>query len=71
MSKWYGYWIGIKEVGSSWKWASDGSTIAWMNWLSGQPNESKSKPRCVYMYGSNEKRWDDPCSYIHYYICEL
>ena len=72
-SKWgyYGYWIGIKEVGSSWKWASDNSEVAWMNWASSQPNESKSSPRCVYMDSGNEERYDDHCSGSWRYICEL
>ena len=72
-SKWgyYGYWIGIKEVGSSWKWASDNSEVAWMNWASSQPNESKSSPGYGCMNGGNEKRYDCRCSWNRYYICEL
>ena len=75
VSRIYGsmYWIGIKEVGSSWKWASDGSTVAWINWNPGEPGESKIRQRCVVMWvGNGEKRWDQWCTGgVGYYICEL
>jgi hypothetical protein len=82
----YQYWIGIKKVGSSRKWASDGSTVAWMNWGPSQPYDSKTYERCVYMNGGranliqnktkqmnggDEKRWANSCSFRYYYICEL
>ena len=75
-SKWNSdhYWIGIKEVGSSWKFLSVGSTVAWTNWYTGnpvQPNESKDQARCVYMQTEYEERFDAHCSSNKYYICEL
>ena len=67
------YWIGIKGInnGTSWTWASDGSTVAWMNWMYSEPSARKT-PMCVWMYAGYEQRRYAYCAYDRRrYICEL
>ena len=61
-------WIGIKKVGSSWKWVSDGSTVAKMDWSSVSPKDDKYNcimihhRRGYFAYNCNER---------YRYICEF
>ena len=62
-------WIGIKKVGSTWKYVSDGSTVARMKWWSGHPN---GVGNCI-MIKRGRGYYDYPCNDRHRYpyICEF
>eukprot|EP00523_Entomoneis_sp_CCMP467_P020209 CAMPEP_0168860918 /NCGR_PEP_ID=MMETSP0727-20121128/17640_1 /TAXON_ID=265536 /ORGANISM="Amphiprora sp., Strain CCMP467" /LENGTH=944 /DNA_ID=CAMNT_0008915887 /DNA_START=148 /DNA_END=2978 /DNA_ORIENTATION=+ len=61
------YWIGYNDLVTEgqWKW-TDGSTSSYVNWKSGQPNNSGGNPGedCAEFLGQNENGWwnDLSCS---------
>jgi len=70
------HWIGIndKETEGTWVYNSDGQTIEWSNWRSGEPDDG-SNSNCVTTWGSSSDTkgfWSsDPCYGIRFFICEF
>ena len=70
---WYccGYWVGgnDRDVEGTFVWASDNSTLGFVNWNPGQPNNLNSNEDCLYLCG--DKRWNDGnCDRYFPYICK-
>ena len=61
-------WIGIKKVGSTWKYVSDGSTVARMKWSSGHPNGAGN---CIMIQKGLTGYYDYVCNSTYRYICEF
>ena len=72
------YWLGIndEETEGTWVYNSDGETIEWSNWQSGQGNYGSSE-NCAITSGSSDttvhgKWYDVPCATSNrYFICEF
>ena len=60
------YWFGIRKEGGLWKYVSNGQTIPFPNWQSGQPDNDD----CLYLgiSGTNHVSnwWDRPCTSLHF-----
>ena len=68
-----GVWIGIddKSQEGSFKYASDGSSVGYTNWHSGQPNDYNGQD-CVLLWAAKDFEWgDEDCSTMQAsFICE-
>ena len=68
-SKW---WFGYNDISSEgfWMWES-GSSSTYINWASGEPNDSGGNEDCAQLNRFTDGTWnDEPCSSSFYYICE-
>ena len=71
------YWIGLTDrlVEGEFTWESEGRSLDYANWASGEPNGHKySEEDCVHTdYAANDRRWNDRnCadSWV-YALCEI
>ena len=69
------YWLGINDKGTegTWVYNSDGQTITWSNWKSGQPSGG-SIQNCAHTSSTHHGEWYSiVCSKpsLKYFICEL
>ncbi|MFZ5693968.1 MAG: lectin-like protein [Pseudomonadota bacterium] len=64
-------WIGANDITTegTWQWA-DGSSLAYSNWNSGEPNNSGGNQDCGYIYFSGGKWDDDTCTVSKRAVCE-
>ena len=65
------YWIGATDVtvNGTFLWTSDNSTLGFVNWRSGEPNDSNGNEDCLLL--CRDKRWNDyNCDRSLPYICE-
>ena len=68
---WCGYWGGGNDldVEGTFVWSSDSSTLGFVNWNIGEPNDKDSNQNCLSL--CTDKRWyDDPCDRYFPYICK-
>ena len=50
-------------------WTSDNSTLGFVNWYPGQPNDFQSNEDCVLI--CQDEHWTDrSCTSVHPYICK-
>ncbi|MGE0790547.1 MAG: lectin-like protein [Sandaracinaceae bacterium] len=69
-----GYWIGLYQPGGSgaWTW-TDGSTMSWSRWASGEPNDGNSvtiDEDCVEMFSASGEWNDGDCNDSKRFICD-
>ena len=72
----YGVWIGIDDKSNErqFTYASDGESVKYTNWESGQPGHGRLSNRdedCVHLWNTKGFRWNDVhCSSKNSFICE-
>ena len=68
-----GWWIGLSQDGSDWDW-TDGSTAAYTNWRSGQPDDGSDifvDEDCVEINAWSTDEWNDQrCHRDRPFVCE-
>ncbi len=67
------WWMGMNDIASegTWVW-SDGTTVSYTNWHSGEPNDGGGNEDCGQLNRFTDETWnDEPCSSAFAYICEL
>ena len=65
-------WIGAtdSEEEGKFRWV-DGSSVAFSNWNTGEPNNSNGNEDCVHIYGGHRNKWNDKnCAHRLPFICE-
>ena len=67
------WWMGMNDIASEGTWAwSDGTTVSYTNWHSGEPNDGGGNEDCGQLNRFTDETWnDEPCSSAFAYICEL
>ena len=66
-----GYWIGGSDLDleGTFIWTSDNSTLGFVNWRPGQPDDLFSNEDCLSM--CRDKQWNDVnCNQYNLYICK-
>ena len=67
------FWLGGHQPTSKSPWAwSDSSTFNYVNWNTGEPNNSGGREDCLHL--TSHGKWNDgPCDYTGYdgYVCQM
>ncbi|XP_060545238.1 C-type lectin mannose-binding isoform-like [Pantherophis guttatus] len=66
-------WIGLRDPRKqrTWEW-SDRSSINYLSWNPGEPNNDFNKEHCVHLWSpAGYKKWNDtPCESLHPFLCQ-
>lgn len=75
---WGEYWIAGTDLGrsKSFLWITTGKNIwrpnFYLNWNSGQPDNSGGNEHCIEIYQESANRWNDRDCYVrHGFVCQL
>jgi hypothetical protein len=64
------WWMGYNDIAVEGNWQWSHGTSTYLNWNSGEPNDSGGEDCAVDNY-VNSSRWNDlPCGSANYFICE-
>lgn len=65
-------WAGGNDIAveGQWRWVDD-TLLSYLNWRTGEPNNSNGNENCMVIEGDNGGLWDDrPCDRVYGFICE-
>ena len=66
------YWVGGNDMNEegTFTWTSDNSTLGFVNWYPGQPNNHDNNEDCVLLCPDGHWR-DSSCDAVWLYICKV